>query len=188
MRLMVGSEENQEPAVYAVDGESAVNLTEQDAKIGSDLMTIIAAGGEGLGQITATAASPRLRVAEIKPALPILAPPKILCLGLNYVDHVKEGGYEMPTYPAIFIRVPTSLIAAGEPIIKPKCSDKLDYEVELMVIIARAAAISGKTTPCVTYSATPFSTMDLFATASVRPINGDPARISTPPARLDRLL
>ncbi len=137
MRLMVGSEQRREPAVYAVDGETAVNLTQQAPQIGADLMAIIAAGGAGLDQAAGAAASQRVPIAGIKPALPIAAPPKILCLGLNYVDHVTEGGYDIPTYPAIFIRVLTSLVAAAAPLIKPRCSDKLDYEVELMVIIGK---------------------------------------------------
>ena len=49
--------------------------------------------------------------------MPIASPAKIICLGLNYVDHVKEGGYDVPTYPTLFVRFPTSMLAAGEPIV-----------------------------------------------------------------------
>ncbi|MHA1566373.1 MAG: fumarylacetoacetate hydrolase family protein, partial [Alphaproteobacteria bacterium] len=144
MRLMVGREESQGPTVYRVDGETAVNLTRADARIGTDLTAIIAAGHEDIARIAPTTTSPQIPVAEITPALPISAPPKILCLGLNYVDHVKEGGYDIPTYPAIFIRVPTSLVAAGGPLIKPQCSDKLDYEAELMVVIGKGGRHIGE--------------------------------------------
>jgi acylpyruvate hydrolase len=70
-------------------------------------------------------------------ALPVARPGKIVCLGLNYADHAKEGGHQIPEYPAIFLRCSTSLLPAGEPIIRPQSSDRLDYEAELMVIIGR---------------------------------------------------
>ncbi len=138
MRLIVGRQEGQKQAVYAVRDDTAVNLSAQDRSIGNDLTGLVAQGPEVLERLAnAATAESGCHVSEITPALPISTPPKILCLGLNYVDHAKEGGYEVPTYPAIFVRFPTSLIAAGQPIVKPACSDKLDYEVELMVIIGK---------------------------------------------------
>lgn len=138
MRFMVGQQNSGETAVYVVDRETAANLSQQDSRIGNDLMPIIVQGPKGIERAARLAKSQkRVRAAEITPVLPVAAPPKILCLGLNYADHAKEGGYDVPTYPAIFVRVSTSLVAAGEPLIRPTCSDKLDYEVELMVIIGR---------------------------------------------------
>jgi 2-keto-4-pentenoate hydratase/2-oxohepta-3-ene-1,7-dioic acid hydratase in catechol pathway len=85
----------------------------------------------------AIASAPRVPSASVVPALPVANPGKVVCLGLNYVDHIKEGGYEIPDYPALFIRCRNSLMAAGEPMIRPRCSERLDYEAELMVIIGR---------------------------------------------------
>ncbi|MEQ8340837.1 MAG: fumarylacetoacetate hydrolase family protein [Marinovum algicola] len=76
-------------------------------------------------------------VSDITPALPVSAPPTIICLGLNYTDHIKEGGYEIPDYPALFMRGQQSIMAAGQPMVRPGCSDHLDYEAELMVIIGK---------------------------------------------------
>jgi 2-keto-4-pentenoate hydratase/2-oxohepta-3-ene-1,7-dioic acid hydratase in catechol pathway len=73
----------------------------------------------------------------MKPALPISPPGKIICVGLNYALHAKEGGHPMPTYPSLFLRVPTSLTAAGAPVIRPKCSIQLDYECELTIVIGK---------------------------------------------------
>lgn len=70
---------------------------------------------------------------------PIPAPGKVVCIGLNYTDHAKEGGNPVPDYPAVFLRVGTSLVAPGKPILRPPCSDKLDYEAELAVVIGRTA-------------------------------------------------
>lgn len=77
--------------------------------------------------------------AEVTLGLPIPNPGKIVCLGLNYVDHAKEGGNPIPGYPAIFLRAHSSLVADGEPLVRPSCSEQLDYEAELAVVIGRRA-------------------------------------------------
>ena len=73
----------------------------------------------------------------MKAALPIARPSKFICIGLNYALHAKEGGHPMPTYPSLFLRVPTSLTAAGAPVIRPRCSIQLDYECELTIVIGK---------------------------------------------------
>jgi 2-keto-4-pentenoate hydratase/2-oxohepta-3-ene-1,7-dioic acid hydratase in catechol pathway len=68
--------------------------------------------------------------------LPVLpAPGKIICLGVNYHDHAKEGGNTVAEYPALFLRCSTSLLAHGAPLRVPQASSKLDYEAELAVVI-----------------------------------------------------
>ena len=67
------------------------------------------------------------------------APGKIICLGVNYVDHAKEGGNQIGDYPAIFLRCASSLLAHGAPLQVPKVSSKLDFEAELAVVIGRRA-------------------------------------------------
>ena len=64
-------------------------------------------------------------------------PGKIFCLGVNYVDHAKEGGNTVADYPALFMRSSTSLLAHGAPLRVPAISDKLDYEAELALVIGR---------------------------------------------------
>ncbi len=64
-------------------------------------------------------------------------PGKVVCLGVNYIDHAKEGGNSIGDYPAMFLRCATSLLAHGAPLRMPKVSDKLDYEAELSVVIGK---------------------------------------------------
>lgn len=64
---------------------------------------------------------------------------KIICIGRNYAAHAREGGAQTPTYPEIFMRTNGSLIADGDAIIRPYCSDKLDFEGELVVVICKEA-------------------------------------------------
>jgi len=68
---------------------------------------------------------------------PLSASPKIICIGLNYRAHAKEGGFEIPTYPAVFTRFHSSLIGHRAALVRPRISDKLDYEGELVAVIGR---------------------------------------------------
>jgi 2-keto-4-pentenoate hydratase/2-oxohepta-3-ene-1,7-dioic acid hydratase in catechol pathway len=72
---------------------------------------------------------------EYRPLLP--EPGKIICIGRNYAAHAAEGGAETPTYPEIFFRGATSLLAHNAPIIRPQCSDKLDFEGEIAFVIGK---------------------------------------------------
>ena len=136
MRLLVGSISGKQ-AVFAVEGEKAVNLTDAVPAIGSDLSAMIGDAAVMEKAVEAAKGDKTLHVTNIVPALPVSAPPTIICLGLNYTDHIKEGGYEVPDYPALFMRGQQSIMAAGQPMVRPSCSDKLDYEAELMIIIGK---------------------------------------------------
>ncbi len=139
MKFLVGrSEAATIASVYVVNADDAINLTALDASIGSDLMNLIQQG-DAVNRVKALiSGAPSVSVVTITPALPVAMPGKTICLGLNYTDHIKEGGYDVPEYPALFMRGPNSLMAAGEPMIRPSCSEQLDYEVELMVIVGKA--------------------------------------------------
>ena len=77
----------------------------------------------------------------MKFTLPVTRPGKIICLGLNYLDHVKEGPQKdnIPKFQSIFFRMLTSLVPAGMPLMRPKKSIQLDYEGEMVVIIGKRA-------------------------------------------------
>ncbi|MGI9420433.1 MAG: fumarylacetoacetate hydrolase family protein [Geminicoccaceae bacterium] len=138
MRLMVGRSGNM-PAVHLLVDAMAIDLTAADPALGSDLTALIDAGPAGLERAgrLATKASLQRNPRDLVPSLPLQSSGKIICLGLNYVDHAKEGGYDVPDYPALFMRGMTSMAPAEAPIVRPRCSERLDYEVELMVIIGK---------------------------------------------------
>jgi acylpyruvate hydrolase len=75
---------------------------------------------------------------QVRLKAPVQKPGKIVCLGRNYAEHAKEGGKEPPGAPLIFAKAPTTIIGPGEPVIYPKLTKQLDYEVELAVVIGRA--------------------------------------------------
>ena len=86
---------------------------------------------------TATEPASPMGQRALLPCLP--RPGKIVCLGVNYIDHAKEGGNRIGDYPAMFLRCSTSLLAHGAPLQVPRISDKLDYEAELALVIGRRA-------------------------------------------------
>jgi len=75
---------------------------------------------------------------------PRLGPPvgqvgKIVCIGLNYSDHAEEAGMKIPTEPIVFMKATSSIIGPNDTVLMPRGSSKTDWEVELGVIIGRAA-------------------------------------------------
>ena len=71
--------------------------------------------------------------------LSISRPGKIVCVGLNYLDHAQEGGMELPKAPLLFAKWPNTLIGDGEPIVLPPEATEVDYEAELGVVIGTKA-------------------------------------------------
>ena len=128
-----------------VDGAEVVDLQAVDPGIPADLGEWLARSGGDLMPLAALAAkapaAARRPLAGLTYALPVARPGKIICLGLNYVDHVAEGPYaaNRPDAPTIFMRCRTSLVPHGAPILRPTASETLDYEAELAVIIGRRA-------------------------------------------------
>jgi len=78
-----------------------------------------------------------ISLSEIEYLPPIPEPGKIICIGRNYAAHAAEGGAAVPSYPEIFYRGKTSLLGHKQAIIRPKCSDKLDYEGEFVFVISK---------------------------------------------------
>lgn len=124
-----------------VRGTSALDLAKLGPGMPGDLDDVIVAGKAAVTGIEAALNGARpidwAPLDEFEPAFPLARPGKVICLGLNYADHAKEGGYEVPGYPALFLRVRESMLSAAEPIVRPTCSERLDYEAELMVVIGR---------------------------------------------------
>ncbi len=77
--------------------------------------------------------------AELAPAPAIPNPGKIVCIGLNYRDHVEEQHIPLPDRPVLFAKFANAVIGDGEPIVRPPGTHALDLEVELGVVIGRTA-------------------------------------------------
>lgn len=122
-----------------VTGQEVIDLNQAQPHISADLRTALRAGQDLAGAAKAAIASNAKRVplssVTLAPVLP--EPGKIVCLGLNYYDHAKEGGREKPVYPWFFLRCASSLLAPNAKALRPKVSERLDWEAELAVVIGK---------------------------------------------------
>ncbi|MCP3729996.1 fumarylacetoacetate hydrolase family protein [Sphingomonas sp. MG17] len=89
-------------------------------------------------------AGEEVALADVTLLAPVARPGKFICIGLNYRLHALEGGNPIPDYPAVFLRVATSLVGPGEALTYPEVSEQLDYEAELAVVIGKTATAVSK--------------------------------------------
>ena len=129
-----------QPRLAVIDGDAAIDLNAAAAATPSDLRAALEAGVDlqAAGRAAIASAAPRLALPTLALAPLLPEPGKVICLGLNYWDHAKEGGRaEKPDYPWFFYRGKSSLIGHGQPGRVPRVSGKFDYEAEMAVVIGR---------------------------------------------------
>lgn len=95
----------------------------------------------GLGRLrewlkSHTSTAPRVQVSE-RLGPPVRRPSKIICIGLNYRDHAIESGLPIPSEPVLFMKATSSLAGPNDPVVIPRGCDKVDWEVELAVVIEK---------------------------------------------------
>lgn len=120
-----------------VVGSGVVDLTPRLGARYADIKAVLVAGALAEAERAANGATADYKLADIQfdPVIP--NPGKVLCVGLNYEEHRVETGRPKVENPSIFIRFADTQIGHLQPIIKPKLSDKVDYECELAVIIGK---------------------------------------------------
>ena len=142
---IVGFEANGGLHLGIVEGEEVVDLQAVDSSIPGDLGEVLRRGNGDLSPLQSAAkrapTAARRPLRGLKFGLPVARPGKVICLGLNYLEHVKEGSQRdnIPKFPTIFMRGNSSLVAHGQPILRPKVSETLDYEAELIFVIGKRA-------------------------------------------------
>ena len=136
MRI-VNFEKEGVPGIAADDGSGWHGLTGRESGFPGTLPELIAQGADLLRTGTDLLLRHSIDLDAVRLLPPVPKPSKIICVGLNYDDHLEESGLKKPVYPEIFARFATSLIAHGEPIRLPPESSTLDYEAELAVVIGR---------------------------------------------------
>jgi acylpyruvate hydrolase len=125
------------PGIAADEGSGWHGLTRRDGGFPGTLPELIAQGADLLRTGRSLGQSPAIDLSTVRLLPPVPVPPKILCVGLNYDDHLEESGLKKPVYPEIFARFATSLIAHQQSIRRPRESIALDYEAELAVVIGK---------------------------------------------------
>lgn len=130
---------NGKPYYGAAISGGVVNLTGRIGHLYPDLRSLIA--GDGLEAarkaVAGQAADHALEDLTLLPPVP--APEKLWCIGVNYRDRNAEykDNSDLPKYPSLFVRNPSSVVGSGQPIEKPKVSEQLDYEGEIVIVIGK---------------------------------------------------
>ena len=125
--------------IGAVEAEAVVDFAAHGRALPDDMLTFLAQGEAAFnaaGEACASRAG-RLALVDVSLEAPIRRPPKILAVGLNYRDHVAEGGFDVPTVPVIFNKQSTAVTGPQGVIYLPKESVQLDYEGEFAFVIGK---------------------------------------------------
>jgi len=124
------------PRIGGLRNGQYVDLNAADPALPTCMKTLLSRGKQGLRQAEQALqnASPLDDPPQLLP--PIRCPGKVICVGLNYADHARESGMEPPAEPVIFNKFPTTLGGHGDPVALPRASRAVDYEAELVVVMA----------------------------------------------------
>lgn len=114
-----------------LEGDLVVDLGAAGYK---DALEVIASGVRGVDRPDAY---PGYRLSEVRLHAPVPNPPRVFAIGLNYRDHAKESGMEIPKVPVVFFKLTTSIVGPGENIVLPKNSAQPDYEAEFAFVIGK---------------------------------------------------
>lgn len=136
MRLLrVGEPGDERPAVL-VD-EMAVDVSQVVADYNRAFWT--GGGVERLREALDDPSTdlPRIDLGKTRIGPPISPPTKVVCIGLNYADHAKESGADIPTEPIVFMKAANTVVGPNDDVLIPPGSAKTDYEVELAVVVGR---------------------------------------------------
>ncbi len=143
MRLFSYLDKNNQKRVgvlKAAGSQEFVDLAATDATLPKSLLELIATPGamERAKKVSQSATAVTQSLKDVRFIPLIDRPSKIVCLGLNYADHAAEGGHARPEYPSFFMRGPSSMVGHLQPMIRPKASDKFDFEAELAFVVGKA--------------------------------------------------
>ena len=110
----------------------------------STLRAALSAGAVDELKAAAGTASADLKLSEVTLLSPVPDAEKIVCIGVNYKEHIREVGRQIPDQPSVFLRLHSSLVASGAPIVRPRVSQDFDYEGELAVVIGKPGHAIGR--------------------------------------------
>jgi len=130
---------NGRPCFGAAIAGGVVDLTRRIGSQFPDLRALIAGDGLGAARAAVAGQAPDHALDDLVLLSPIPTPEKLWCIGVNYRDRNAEykDNSDLPKYPSLFVRNPSSVVGSGQPIEKPKISEQLDYEGELVIVIGK---------------------------------------------------
>jgi 2-keto-4-pentenoate hydratase/2-oxohepta-3-ene-1,7-dioic acid hydratase in catechol pathway len=125
------------PSFGAVVGDGIVDLRARLSRF-TTLLDVFRAQALGEAKAASDGVRPDVPLSAVELLPPLLAPEKILCIGINYAN--RGADYNVtnnPKYPSMFYRAPNSMVGSGQNLVRPKISEQLDYEGEIAIVIGR---------------------------------------------------
>lgn len=126
------------PGAELGEGGAIVDLSH----IAPNVLSLVQGGVTALNLVSSylTSSPPALDREDLSLAAPITGMDKVLCIGMNYRDHCEEQGAPVPTEPLVFNKFPSCVCGPSDNIPFPSCTQQLDWEVELTVVIGKKAS------------------------------------------------
>ncbi len=126
------------PGIGSVEENEVIDFR-TDSTLPYDMISFLAQGEKALNSAALHLKNPlnRIPIEQIELLAPIPRPGKFLGISLNYADHIQETGLEKPEYPTFFTKQGSCVNAHQQPIIRPRVSEKVDYEGELAIVIGK---------------------------------------------------
>ncbi|GAB1509458.1 fumarylacetoacetate hydrolase family protein [Actinophytocola sp. KF-1] len=137
MRLMRVGDVGAERPVVLDDGDRAFDLSGLTSDIDGAFLA-----ADGIARARAALAAgelPATDVAGLRIGAPIARPPAVVCVGMNYAAHAAESGAAPPQHPVIFYKHPNTVVGPNDDVILPRGAEKVDWEVELGIVIGKRA-------------------------------------------------
>jgi 2-keto-4-pentenoate hydratase/2-oxohepta-3-ene-1,7-dioic acid hydratase in catechol pathway len=119
--------------------DKIIDLSKADPSLPTDMIRFLAAGDAAMAAAQKADSAEAIALSDVTLEAPIMKPGKVMAIGLNYGDHVKEAGLDTPENQIWFTKSPTGCVGDGANVLKPAVSDMVDWEAELVLVIGKRA-------------------------------------------------
>ncbi|MEO0962465.1 MAG: fumarylacetoacetate hydrolase family protein [Pseudomonadota bacterium] len=119
--------------------DKIIDLSKADPSLPTDMISFLAAGDPAMAAAQKAGDAEAIALSDVTLEAPIMKPGKVMAIGLNYGDHVKESGLDTPENQIWFTKSPTGCVGEGADVLKPAVSDMVDWEAELVLVVGKRA-------------------------------------------------
>ncbi|GAB5503371.1 fumarylacetoacetate hydrolase family protein [Pyruvatibacter sp.] len=119
--------------------DKIIDLSKADPSLPTDMISFLAAGDAAMAAAQKADSADAIALSDVTLEAPIMKPGKVMAIGLNYGDHVKESGLDTPENQIWFTKSPTGCVGEGADVLKPAVSDMVDWEAELVLVVGKRA-------------------------------------------------
>lgn len=119
--------------------DKIIDLSKADPSLPTDMISFLAAGDAAMAAAQKASDADAIALSDVTLEAPVMKPGKVMAIGLNYGDHVKESGLDTPENQIWFTKSPTGCVGEGADVLKPAVSDMVDWEAELVMVVGKRA-------------------------------------------------